>query len=191
MTEEEFATLLQFFKALSNASRLKIVGLLAQGEARVGELAASLDLTDATVSHHLSLLRELGLVAVRTEGTARVYRLQPKNLEQLARSVMSSEERPELAHDASVDAWRIKVLRTYVDAEGKLQKIPSSHKKRRVILEWLLEDFETGVSYPEREVNERIQRHHWDSATLRRELVGAGLMARERGIYHRTDGAPE
>lgn len=185
MTEDEFETLLQFFKALSNASRLKIVGLLAQGEARVGELAASLDLTDATVSHHLSLLRELGLVAQRQEGTARIYRLEAGKLEELARSVMSSEDRSELAHDASVDAWKVKVLRTYVNAQGELERIPSSHKKRRVILEWLLEDFEVGVRYPEREVNERIQRHHWDSATLRRELVGAGLMTRERGIYER------
>lgn len=186
MTEEEFETLLGFFKALANESRLKLVGLLAQGEARVGELAAAVGLTDATVSHHLGLLKGLGLVDHRTEGTARVYRLQPEVLEGLARSVLSRESRSELAQGAEPEAWREKVLRTYVDDEGTLTRIPASRKKRSVILDWLVDDFEVGVDYPESEVNALIQRHHWDCATLRRELVGAGLMSRAHGIYHRT-----
>jgi hypothetical protein len=36
-------------------------------------------------------------------------------------------------------------------------------------------------------VNEIIQRHHPDSATLRRELIGAGLMQREGGVYWRVE----
>ena len=185
MTEEEFALVLQFFKALAHESRLRLVGLLAQGEARVGELAAALELTDTTVSHHLGLLREIGLVEHRAEGTARVYRLRADALEGMAQRVLSAEVRPELAHDASADAWRDKVLRTYVSADGTLEKIPSSRKKRHVILEWLVEDFDFGERYPEPEVNARILRHHWDSATLRRELIGCGLMKRARGIYER------
>ncbi len=185
MTEDEFGTVLQFFKALAHESRLKLVGLLAQGDARVGELAAALGLTDATVSHHLGLLRELGLVSHRTEGTARVYQLEPALLESLARRVLSPGERASLAQDASPDAWRTKVLRTYVSESGELEKIPASRKKRSVILAWLVEDFAPGEAYPEAEVNRRIQQHHWDSATLRRELVCAGLMQRERGVYWR------
>jgi len=42
-----------------------------------------------------------------------------------------------------------------------------------------------GARYPERAVNETLQRHHWDSATLRRELIGAGMMARDAGVYWR------
>jgi DNA-binding transcriptional ArsR family regulator len=44
MSDEKFALLLQFFKVIGNESRLKIIGLLANGERNVGELAELLDL---------------------------------------------------------------------------------------------------------------------------------------------------
>jgi ArsR family transcriptional regulator len=63
--------------------------------------------------------------------------------------------------------------------------IPAQRKKRDVILRWLLERFEPGERIAETEVNARIQRSHWDSAWLRREMVMAGLLERDRGIYWR------
>ena len=60
--EETFNELLAFFKALSDATRLKLIGLLAQKESSVEELAAMLDVNPSTVSHHLSKLGEIGLV---------------------------------------------------------------------------------------------------------------------------------
>ena len=53
------------------------------------------------------------------------------------------------------------------------------------ILRWLAEFFEEGVDYEERHINEELKRHHWDCATLRREIVASRLMERERGIYRR------
>ena len=58
-------------------------------------------------------------------------------------------------------------------------------KKRAVVLKWFANRFEYGVRYQESEVNEIIKRHHPDWAYWRRELVGAGLLAREKGIYWR------
>ncbi|MCA9964369.1 MAG: winged helix-turn-helix transcriptional regulator, partial [Anaerolineales bacterium] len=60
--DERFEQLLQFFKVLGNKNRLQILGLLANEERNVGELALMLDLKEPTVSHHLALLKELGLV---------------------------------------------------------------------------------------------------------------------------------
>ena len=71
----------------------------------------------------------------------------------------------------------------------RLRDIPASHKKRDVILRWLVERFEPSERYPELAVNAIIQRHHPDASTLRRELVGAGLMAREDSVYWRVKGA--
>ncbi len=59
--------LVAFFKALADANRLKIVGLLARQPYSVEELAALLDLKPSTVSHHLSRLAEVGLVSARAE----------------------------------------------------------------------------------------------------------------------------
>jgi hypothetical protein len=46
--------------------------------------------------------------------------------------------------------------------------------------------FEPGRRYAEPQVNEILRRFHDDTARLRRELVGAGLMARQSGEYWRT-----
>ena len=59
MAQDNFTQLLQFFKILGNESRLQIVGLLANGERSVGELADALRLTEPTVSHHLAMMKEV------------------------------------------------------------------------------------------------------------------------------------
>ncbi len=61
-------TLLQFFKAMADKSRLAIVGLLAGGERSVQELAAALDLKEPTVSHHLAILKAQGIVTRAARG---------------------------------------------------------------------------------------------------------------------------
>ncbi|MCG8353618.1 MAG: DUF2087 domain-containing protein, partial [Chloroflexales bacterium] len=80
--------------------------------------------------------------------------------------------------------WESKVLKTFFDGD-LLTQIPSTRKKRSVILKWLANRFELGVQYPEKEVNAIIKRHHPDTATLRRELIANKLMQREGGVYWR------
>ncbi len=75
MSQEEFQTLLLFFKALADENRLKMIGILAEQECSVEELAAMLHLKAPTVSHHLAKLKELELVEMRPEGNTHVYRL--------------------------------------------------------------------------------------------------------------------
>ena len=65
---DENAELLLFFKALADANRLKIVGLLAGQSYTVEQLAAMLDLGASTVSHHLGKLAEAGLVSANARG---------------------------------------------------------------------------------------------------------------------------
>ena len=79
MSEE----LVTFFKSLADASRLKIIGLLAQQPYSVEELAALLDLKPSTVSHHLSKLVKVGLVHARTQSYYNVYQLDKSALEAL------------------------------------------------------------------------------------------------------------
>ena len=63
------------FKALADAQRRRILQLLRQGELPAGRLAEELGLTPATVSHHLSTLKNAELVRVRREGQQRIYAL--------------------------------------------------------------------------------------------------------------------
>lgn len=182
MSDEDHASLLAFFKAMANESRLKLVGLLAGGEMSVQELARATALTEPTVSHHLAILKDIGLVSARAEGVTRWHALVPKALSRMNRALLDRTRIAQLAPKSEPEA---RVLSSFVDRDGRLARIPANRTKRLVILKWLAREFEEGSRYPEAAVNETIQRHHWDSATLRRELVGHRMLAREAGVYWR------
>lgn len=192
MKKEQFQTLLQFFKALADESRLKIVGILATQECSVEELAVLLQLKEPTVSHHLAKLKELNLVTMRPEGNSRFYQLDNEALQNISKEVFSPEKIASLIENVDVEAWESKVLKNYLETNTdsteevqRLKEIPASRKKRLVVLKWLADKFEVGVEYPERTVNEILKHYHPDYATLRRELIGYQLMQRENGVYWR------
>ena len=181
---EEFQALLQFFKVLADENRLKLLGLLANREQSVEELAAQLQLKAPTISHHLSKLKELNLVGMRPEGNTRIYWLNVETLQNTSKGLLSSEKMASLVDDVDGDAWERKVLKDFFEGT-RLKEIPASRKKRSVILKWLANQFEHGALYKEARVNEIIERHHPDTASLRRELIGEKLLQRENGVYWR------
>lgn len=76
------------FKALGDPTRVVIVNRLAgAGEVCVCELVADFDLAQPTISHHLKILRDAGLVEARRRGTWAYYRLVPEAVEALSRSL--------------------------------------------------------------------------------------------------------
>ncbi len=182
MSETDLAALLAFFKALANESRLRIVGLLAERERSVQELAELLELKEPTVSHHLAALKALGLVSARAEGVTHWHRLEPDALTRMNRSLLDHKAVAALGGEGG---WEAKVLATFVAPDGALANIPASRRKRWIVLKWLAEQFQEGRRYKESEVNDLIQRRHWDCATLRRELIGYRMLAREGGVYWR------
>ena len=178
---------LNFFKTLADASRLRLLGVLANDERSVDELAAQLELRAPTVSHHLAKLRELGLVKMRADGNVHYYRLDADALRLLSRDLLNVERVASFADDVEAEAWEKKVLRDFFDGE-RLKEIPASRKKRTVILRQLASQFKPGKRYKETQVNAVLLRHHPDPATLRRELVGAGLLQRDiNSVYWRTE----
>ncbi len=185
MSEE----LLAFYKALADANRLKIVGLLAAHSYSVEELAALLDLRPSTVSHHLAKLAEAGLVSARTESYYNVYRLEEKVLEERTRSLLSRESFTSAVADLDLDSYDRKVIADYTRRDGSLKTIPAQRKKLEAVLRYVVRVFEPGKHYTERRVNELLRHYHEDTATLRRELVGYGLMKREGGggMYWRVE----
>jgi len=178
--EASLDQLLVFFKALSDANRLKIAGLLSLKEASVEELAAILDVSASTVSHHLSKLAEIGLVTARVDGYYNVYRLETRNLERMARQLLAEDTLPEVAKDLDRKAYDRKVLNDYLNEDGSIQQLPSQQRKLKVILEYIVERFDFGKTYSEKEVNAVIGSLHEDISGLRRDLITTGYLDRER-----------
>ena len=176
--------MLQFCKAMADESRLKIIGLLSTAEHSVQQVASILELKEPTVSHHLGMLKQLGLVRLRADGNFRWYRLNEEVLGQISRTVFSRDNIARLATSAGARSAERKILDNFVDGQ-RLREIPVSYKKRLTILKWLVGFFEPDISYTESQVNAILKLHHQDCATIRREMIGCGMLAREKGIYHR------
>ena len=164
---------------------MKIVGLLSQKGFTVEQLAAMLELRPSTVSHHLSRLARAGLVSARAEGYYSVYELETAALEDMARRLLSQEALPAVAADIDLDAFDRKVIEDFSLPDGRLKTIPAQQKKLLAILRHLVANFRFGTRYREARVNEILGAYHEDTATLRREMVGAGLLQRDAGLYWR------
>ena len=68
------------FSALYDPTRRTVLERLRDGPRSVGEIAAGLPVTRPAVSQHLKVLKDAGLVADRSEGTRRIYHIDPKGL---------------------------------------------------------------------------------------------------------------
>ncbi|NTV37275.1 MAG: metalloregulator ArsR/SmtB family transcription factor [Anaerolineaceae bacterium] len=177
--------LLEFFKALANANRLKLIGLLANQSYSVEQLSEILKISPSTVSHHLSYLNHVGLVSARAEGYYSIYSLQTDALEAMAHRLLERKSLPSLADDDDMEAYDRKVLRDFSTAEGRFKSIPAQWKKVEALLRFLLKQFEMDRIYTEKEVNEIIARYHADTAYFRRMLVDNKKMSRKDGKYWR------
>ncbi len=188
-TDARTEELLEIFKALADANRLRMIGVLAQQPSTVEQLAAMLGLQPSTTSRHLSYLAHVGLVSARAEGYYSVYRFEAAALEALAQRLLARETLPAAAADVDLDAFDRKVLRDFSLPDGRLKGLPAQRKKLEAVLRHAVTLFESNVQYPEKQVNQILSQLHEDTATLRRELVDAKLMARDHGVYWRVADA--
>ena len=183
MTETQALTL---FKCLADKSRLQILKSLTLEDMYVERLAERLGLTPPTISFHLKKLSEAGAVKSYKTQYYTMYALE-KNV--FMTSILDLIQ--EKSDDADLqqqrdDAYRRKVLDTFFEY-GKLKSIPTQKKKERIVLEEMVKAFEAGRQYTEREVNIILADFHDDFCTLRRDMIGEKLLARDHQIYWRID----
>jgi hypothetical protein len=173
-------------RVLADPERLAVAGALASGPKTAGELSEVVGLPVQRVRRHLARLSAVGLA--RPAGDRRTYHLDPETLRRAATEV-GPPRHVGLALGA-LDEDEEAVLRNYFRA-GRLRELPARQSKRRIVLTRLALEFDVGVRYPEREVNQTLRRFHDDYASLRRYLVDEGFLSREKGIYWRSGGPVE
>jgi hypothetical protein len=177
------ATPEEILRALADPERLALAGALAREPMTAKALADRLDLPIQKVRRHLTRLAATGLAAV--EPDRRTYRLAPEGLRKAAQEIGPSRDAGVAL--GAVDEEEEAVLRQYFRG-GRLREIPAKRSKRRIVLTRLALEFEAGVRYPERQVNEMLKRFHDDYAALRRYLVDEDLLTRQKGQYLRSGG---
>jgi excisionase family DNA binding protein len=129
--------------------------------------------------HPQVLLRKLQSGEIPAYKIGKDWRIEEAELKGWLDSVSNRNPRAGLT-----DAEEAAIRRHFFDG-NRLKTIPARRSKREVILRILTKRFETDRTYRETEVNEILKSAHPDFCTLRRELVMARLLMREKGIYRR------
>jgi hypothetical protein len=178
--------MLDFVKAMSDADRLRIIGVLAHGPAGAAQVSAELGLPPSEVFNHLAHLEHVG--AVRKSGER--YELDSAGLVSLSKRQFGGG-RAAYTPAPDLDRRARRVLSAHLNVDGTVRSLPSQPARLRVILKYLAAAFTPGVNYTEKEVNTILRRFHVDVSGLRRDLIDAGLLARESdgSRYWRVTGA--
>jgi ArsR family transcriptional regulator len=95
LDEERATGLARAFKALGDPVRLRIVSIVAShqgGEACVCDLTASFDLAQPTISHHLKVLKDVGLLTSERRASWVYYRIVPERLAELSALLAAAVE---------------------------------------------------------------------------------------------------
>jgi hypothetical protein len=176
--------MLDFLKAMSDADRLRIIGLLTQRPASRADIVTKLNLPLRDVVDHLAFLEFVGALSQKDD----VYELDESKLSILARDNFA-KERPSYVPVSELDAQSKKVLKAYLNADGSIRQIPSQPVRFKVILNYLIQAFAPATNYTEKEVNQILRRFHEDTAGLRRDLVDANMLDRisDGSRYWRVD----
>jgi biotin operon repressor len=182
-TPEDLATL---FKALADPTRLRLVGLMVDKERCGQELAHVLGLSPATVSHHMKVLRQAGLLRETRQQPYTFFRLDLGTLQGSLRRVANRKQVRMLAEPDTASAADRKVLKTFFDGP-RLTAIPSQRKKKQIVFEEILRRLPRRKEYPERELSRFIETIHSDFCTIRREFIMGRYMEREAGVYRLTE----
>jgi DNA-binding transcriptional ArsR family regulator len=192
---------------LADETGLRLLDFIArEGEVTTQDLIAMLGISQSGVSRHLKALG--GYIQERRgEGASKRYRLSRSHLDWTivtlrrfletehglteeadlsinGRGFAPASGQPVGPQRSTVEVDSPADLKRFMDAQGLLNMYPTRRRDQLAVLAFLIEKFELGRDYSEREVNEVLKSTlnptNNDFATLRRELYDAGLLNRER-----------
>ena len=169
---------------LAEEDRLKAVAALVLGAATSADVAEVTGLDQRRVVQALERLAGAGLVVADSDGKS--LRVRTDVFKEAARTAAAA--RPSVdPTDLGATEEQAEVLRNFL-VNGRLTRIPAQRAKRRVVLDFLAQQFEPGKAYPEPDVNMKLGMYHADYAALRRYLVDEEFFERRDGFYWRAGG---
>jgi len=176
--------LVNYHKAVGDPTRIRIISLLKKGPLHGQAIAYKLGLQPSTITHHISKLRDVGLVYQRRQGNIIYFYLDSERLEYNSKAILNIGEESMENQDSKInDKDKLSIVKNFINSDGKLTQIPSQRKKKNVILAYLIRDLHQGKTYKEKDLNEYIKNYHEDYATIRRELIMQHFMYRQNGEY--------
>jgi len=173
----------EYLRIAVDPLRLALLGSSAVAPLDADALAAALHEDPRRVRREVGRLVETGLIG-------RDLRLDRAALRHVAQALPQAAPADPTLLSGPWTAEEARQLAQFFSG-SRLVSLPTSHAKRRLVLERLVQEFEPGLRYTEREVNSILQVFYPDHTTLRRYLVDEGLLTRAEGVYWRTGGRVE
>lgn len=179
--------IVNYHKALSDPTRLRILLLLSKGEEIHGQaLAERLNLSQPTVTHHAAKLREASMIMERRDKNTVYFKMNPEFIKAGSNASLNfifSKGTEEMEKQSPESSLKESVLRNFFAKDGRLRQIPAQYKKKLIALQYIVEKLEPGTVYTEKSINEFIKQFHEDFATIRREFIMHQFMYRENDKY--------
>jgi hypothetical protein len=175
---------IEIMKALADSSRLQVINSLFEKPQYVEELSNRLNLAASTVSFHLKKLEGAGLISKIKEQYYFVYKVNDDLLNLTLRKFISFDNLEKFNQEKRMEDYRKKVLKTFFK-KNKLIKLPVQHKKKLIILEEIISEFNFDRKYDEPTIDHTINKFFEDHCTIRRLFIEEGMMKRDNGIYER------
>ncbi len=166
---------------LAEESRRRVVAAMILGATELGDISKTSGVGEREVVDALDRLDNAGLVESLGEGR---FHLLEQAFKMAARNEADPTPSTEFP-DHSPEQQRI--LDQAFDGE-RLIRMPSKWSHKLVVLDHLVQRFEPGEKYSERQVNAMLSKADTDTATLRRYLVDASMLDRAEGQYWRSGG---
>ncbi len=163
---------------LADKTRLGILNALMKEDSYVEKIAYDLSITPATICYHLKKMESVGMVKCSRSQFYMIYSLNKEIFDKPLIELVKNDTPLE----NSEDKYKKEVISNFFKL-GKLISIPMQRKKREIVLAEISKSFKNGKIYNEKEVDEIIHKFHEDHCTIRREMIGCGLMKRENGKY--------
>jgi hypothetical protein len=178
-----------YHKALADATRIRMMILLASGELNGLVLAEKLGVSPATITHHATKLREASLIRERRDKNTIFFSVDHYFLKSNSAAALeliythSDEKGSDESMEDSSQRLKQSVIKNFFTADGKLKHLPAQLKKKLIVLEQLVSQLDKNRTYTEKEINEFIKQYHDDFATIRREFIMHQFMYRDNEVY--------
>lgn len=174
---------LDLLRAVADPVRLATLGASVAGPVSIDSLAEHLGVPRKEISEAIGFLRGPGFL----DDTGR---LDLDVLRSVAEEIPPRHTRSQKPIEGPWTADEAELFGRFFD-DGRLLSLPASAGKRRLMLERIVQIFEPGLRYAERDVNFRIQLIYADYAAIRRYPIDEGFMDRADGNYWRIGGRYE
>ncbi|MBV7339666.1 metalloregulator ArsR/SmtB family transcription factor [Chloroflexi bacterium TSY] len=184
--------ILDFLKLLADATRLNIIGLLAQQPRSGDELATILGIKPSTISHHVTRLQEAGLLAVNAQQYYKIYALNTQTLQRYTTLLTPEELAQRVRTEEKVDAtaYATQILSRWLKGD-RVQGIPRKVQHKRVVFDWIVDQFKQDQRYDDEQVWKLVAQrcHPHYVGEMIRLMVNADYFDRltDGSWYWRTD----